>query len=275
MVNKIYKVGDVINDWVLIEKSNMTCANGNIIYKAVHNKTGKIVLGTPYLFLTNKVSSGAVRKGKHDGETVNGWLLEDTGKRYGKGYIRQYKGTHQITGKIVYGPYDCFKNGNLKETNKALYDGRIVNGWLLEDTGEKTNINQHIYKGIEKDTGRIAYGISTNFKNNTFNRVKKKNKHHGEIVNGWLLEDIGLKVGNSRNTKYKGIHQETGKVGFGAYSEFKLGKVSDKVKVKEQPKKKKINVSDIVDIKQTLEAQLKKIANVAKAKGYTITYTIE
>lgn len=275
MMNKIYKIGDVINDWVLIEKSNKTYANGNIIYKAVHNKTGKIALGTPYLFRTNKVSSGAVRKGKHDGETVNGWLLEDTGKRYGKGYIRQYKGTNKISGKVVYGPYDCFKNGNLKETNKALYDGCIVNGWLLEDTGKKTNINQHIYKGIEKDTGRIAYGISTNFKNNTFNKVKKKNKHHGEIVNGWLLEDIGLKVGNSRNTKYKGIHQETGKVGFGAYREFKLGNVSNKVKVKEQPKKKKINVSDTVDIKQTLEAQLKKIANVAKAKGYTITYTIE
>lgn len=163
MMNKIYKVGDVINDWVLIEKSIKTYANGNIIYKAVHNKTGKIALGTPYLFRTNKVSSGAVRKGKH----------------------------------------------------------------------------------------------------------------HGEIVNGWLLEDIGLKVGNSRNTKYKGIHQETGKVGFGAYGEFKLGKVSNKVKVKEQPKKKKINVSDIVDIKQTLEAQLNKIVNVAKTKGYTITYTIE
>ena len=59
------------------------------------------------------------------------------------------------------------------------------------------------------------------------------------------------------------------------YREFKLGNVSNKVKVKEQPKKKKINVSDTVDIKQTLEAQLKKIANVAKAKGYTITYTIE
>ena len=83
-------------------------------------------------------------------------------------------------------------------------------------------------------------------------------KHHGEIINGWLLEDTGKNAYNSRNRLYKYTCTECGAVKYDQFSKAALNikckhgqtKVKKVKEVKKSPKTKKC-IDDIFTLKIT------------------------
>lgn len=87
---------------------------------------------------------------------------------------------------------------------------------------------------------------------------KRMAKHHGEIINGWLLEDTGKNAYNSRNRLYKYTCTECGAVKYNQFSTAALNikckhgqtKVKKVKEVKKSPKTKKY-IDDIFTLKIT------------------------
>lgn len=75
-------------------------------------------------------------------------------------------------------------------------------------------------------------------------------KHHGEIINGWLLEDTGKNAYNSRNRLYKYTCTHCGHTYYDQYSQSRVNKLcicqkvqKKKLKVIKEKKKKNIKIN--------------------------------